>query len=575
MIKIATGTDDFRKLREGNKYYIDKTLMIKEFIDYDDEVALITRPRRFGKTLNMTMLREFFDQFKQSAVVFDGLAIMDTEYADQINTRPVIYLTFKNCSGSNIVALKKRLAKAMWDEYNRYLKLLENFADPEDGDYYIFYQVYKMFKEVFRFDEVDEKNNGAEVEDKIDDELLKSSLKELIRVASVFYGKRVLLLIDEYDQPLIEAHEGGFRENFSKDIYADFLGDALKSNDFLGQALLTGIQRVAKESIFSKLNNFTVYPVTDEIYAPYFGLTEAETKVALEAVGLALTDEVKSYYDGYVMGGVCVYNPWSILKYMRKKKLEPFWVKTSTNRLIKETIPTADADFKEAFEQLILDGEVEVSVNLEASFLELATTRTLWGLLINSGYLTVIKEYRSSFKRIIIPNEEVKEEFREIVATYTRLNADRLDEMFNALFDGRMDHFLKVYQKLVYDYLSVHDIKKQTGQALPEASYHNFFLGMAISTEGMYESTSNLEAGDGRGDITMISLQPNLRPHIIIEFKRGEDVEKLRQEALDQIFEKKYYIKLSGRVLCVGIAHNKKKCEIVSKEISADEFGEI
>ena len=574
MATLPIGTDDFREIREGDYYYIDKTLLIKDFITYKNKVALITRPRRFGKTLNMTMLREFFDLTKDSRAIFDGLAIMETEYADQLNSKPVIYLTFKNCSGANIDDLKDAMAFEMVHEYERFATEFKGKLDTENLSYFAFYRTYDALKAVFESRPKDKPSKSL-----VDTGLFKNSLRILIKAVSMFYNQHPILLIDEYDQPLINAHSKNFREKFSEDIYADFLGGALKGNEHLGQNLLTGIQRIAKESIFSKLNNFVVYTVIDEMYAPYFGLTEAETKVALEYVGLALTDDIKRYYDGYLMGGIGIYNPWSVLKYMFKKKLEPFWLNTSTNALIRTSILNADAEFKESFEELILDGEVEVLMNLEASFIELEEPETLWGLLVNSGYLTVLEDFGNEEYVLKIPNQEVKKEFRKIVANYTGLNSNRLNQMFNALVNCNMQKFLKMYQKLVYDYVSSHDIshrnKGEDHAKHFENSYHMFFLGMAVAVNGMYEITSNLEAGDGRGDIAMKSLQPHLRPHVLIEFKEGDNVKKLKQEALDQIFEKKYYVKLSGKVLCIGLAHSMKECELVYKEIIVDEYGTI
>ncbi|MCL1990911.1 MAG: AAA family ATPase [Defluviitaleaceae bacterium] len=410
MLTLPTGIDDFRELREKNKYYVDKTLMIRDFIQYDDKVALITRPRRFGKTLNMTMLREFFDLNKDSKEIFEGLAIMETEYARLINTKPVIYLTFKNCSGANMDDLKDSLASQMIKEYDRFATEFKDKVDSERLAYFAFYETYSALKQVLKARPKNERKISQ-----VDTHIFKRSLTTLIQAVSTFYDQHPILLIDEYDQPLINAHDENFREEFSKRIYADFLGEALKGNGYLGQNVLTGIQRVAKESIFSKLNNFVVYTVLDEMYAPYFGLTEVETKEALEQAELVLTDDVKRYYDGYVMGGIGIYNPWSILTYMLKKKLEPYWVNTSTNGLIKEAIPKADKGFHENFERLIRDKEVRISSNLEASFVELATPQTLWGLLINSGYLTVTKVFLSGATRVKIPNQEVKKEFREIV----------------------------------------------------------------------------------------------------------------------------------------------------------------
>ena len=542
---LAIGIDDFRRLREENYYYIDKTMMIKDFIEYRNYVSLITRPRRFGKTLNMTMLKEFFDISKDSRDIFQGLKIMETEHAEKINTVPVIYLTFKNCSGETAEEMKEGFANELWNEYRRFEDIFRSSVNRESNDYYRFYQIYEMLKkgEIKTF-------------------LLKSSLTELIKVVSIYHDSKPLVLIDEYDHPLIKAHEKGFREEFSS-VYGSFLGEALKGNEHLGQALLTGIQRVAKESIFSGLNNLMVYPVSSKKFAPHFGLNTDETRQLLLDYEVELDSRLRLYYDGYIFGGINMYNPWSMLYYLTEKELKPYWVKTSTNYLVKEAIRNAERDFTDVFEQLILDGEVKVSVNLEASFFELSSTATLWGLLVNSGYLTIVKECDYGTSVLKIPNQEVKEEFRLIVASYTSLSADRLRELFISLATNDMKKFLNIYQSLVYEYVSMHDIR--------ENSYHMLFLGMAISASDLYKITSNIEVGDGRPDVVMESLQPALRPHVIIELKQGEDIEKLKQEALEQILEKKYYAKLKGKVLCVGLAHNKKKCELAYKEIEIAE----
>jgi len=539
--KIPVGMDSFEDIRSNGFCYVDKTKMIVDFISLQNKVSLITRPRRFGKTLNMSMLSEFFDITKNSNELFAGLEIMNSEYANRLNSVPVISLTFKNCSASTAEGMKHSLADSLIMEYMRYDDLLSPFVDKEHNDYFHFFKILTLLKK-----------------GELPDNLLESSLMILTRAVSSFYNKKVLLLIDEYDQPLIKAHEKGFRDSFSS-LYGNFLSQSLKGNPYLEQALLTGIQRVVKESIFSGLNNFIVYTVMDEMYASYFGLTTQETSEVLEYYDLELTEDVKKYYNGYLFSGLEIYNPWSILNYIMKKHLRAYWINTSTNALIKDSIAKADKDFLEDFEELILDGEVEVSANLETSFIELADKNSLWGLLVNSGYLTVTKEYLGNYIRLRIPNMEVKEEFRQIVASYTRLNENRLNEMFNCLFNAKMDKFLKVYQKLVYDYVSVYDIK--------ENGYHMLFLGMAISVSGFYDISSNIESGDGRPDIVLKSLQPEVRPHIIIEFKQGENLEKLKSEALEQIFDKNYFAKLSGEVLCVGIAHNKKNCELAYKEI--------
>ena len=431
----------------------------------------------------------------------------------------------------------------MLREYLAFGELLGSDVNRKSADYFIFYQTY-----------------DALLEGSISDSMLSGSLAELTKAVSVFHGVKPILLIDEYDHLLIKSFEKGFRDKIVT-AYKNFLGEALKSNEHLGRAILTGVQRVAKESIFSELNNFVVYTVLDKKYSSYFGLNTEETRQILAGYNMELNADVQRYYDGYLFGGVETYNPWSILSYVEKEELRPYWINTSTNVLIRESIKKADQFFHKSFEKLISDGEVDVSANLEASFLELKSTATLWGLLINSGYLTVSKQLTSGACRIRIPNSEVKGEFRQIVAIYTHLGSDTLDELFGALIDQDMDRFTVIYERLILELVSYHDTKD-------ENSFHMLFLGMSISTSGMYKITSNIESDDGRHDIIMESLLPEIRPHIVIEFKHGENLEELKHEALKQIKEKRYYGKLHGKVLCIGIAHYQKKCQLVYEEIS-------
>jgi len=542
---LPIGKDDFRIIRENENYYVDKTLMIRDFIEYGDAVALITRPRRFGKTLNMTMLRDFFDITQKSENIFLGLSIMDTKYIKQMNSVPVIYLTLKGCIGESVEEMKEAIAEEILKEY---VKHESNFCEVQDTVfiYSRYFETLEMLKER-----------------KLDKVLLNHSLSYLIEALYTFYKVRPIVLIDEYDNPIIEAHGKGFRESF-RDFYATFLTTALKGNPYLGQALLTGIQRVAKESIFSKINNVTVYNVLDEQYAKYFGLMEEETSVLLNYYELALNDSVRSLYDGYLFSGIEIYNPWSILSYAQKRKLRSYWIKTSTNALVNESILSADYEFHEDFERLIKNGEVTVKVNLEASFTELPRTETLWGLFVNAGYLTVVYEdFEFGTLTVKIPNNEVLGEFRNIVGQYTRLSSQRLQNMLIALTNVELDDFLEIYQKLVLESTSYYDSK--------ENAYHMLMLGMVMNLRDIYKITSNIESGYGRSDIVMESKDAK-RPHIIIEFKQGEDIEKLKNEALQQILDKQYYIGLQGEVLCIGIAHDIKRCELVHKMLLRSEY---
>ena len=553
---LPIGKDDFRKIRESEleHYYVDKTGMIKDFIEYGNEVSLITRPRRFGKTLNMTMLRDFFDITQKSQDIFAGLKIMETKYAHQMNTVPVVSLSLKGCTGQTVAELEASVAEEVFKVYKKYGKHLAG-VDLKDEAYLRFFQTLEILK-----NEQTSQKKVAYIQENLI--YLENSLAYLLEALHTFYGERPIVLIDEYDNPIIEAHQLGFRTEFTS-FYATFLTTALKGNPHLQQALLTGIQRVAKESIFSKLNNIMVYNVLDEQYAPYFGLTEVETRHLLTYYDLELNDEVKSYYDGYLFAGVEVYNPWSILSYAHKKKLRSYWLKTSTNALIHESVATvsaSDDQFNQAFEQLIKDGEVAVRLNLEASFSELPRIDTLWGLFVNAGYLTVLHgDDKLNRFTIRIPNEEIKTEFVEIVSTYTKLSSQLLQDMLVALIEGTLDQFLKIYRQLVLEATSYHDAK--------ENAYHMLMLGMVMNLRELYKMTSNIESGHGRSDIRMESKESS-RPHIVIEFKQGDSVEKLKHEALKQIEENEYYAGLKGDVLCVGIAHDKKKCQLVHKMIT-------
>jgi len=403
---LPIGNDDFRDIRENHIYYVDKTLMIKDFIEYRDKVALITRPRRFGKTLSMTMLREFFDITKDSKAIFSGLAIMDTTYAELINSKPVIYFTFKDCNALDAGSLKIKLADIVRREYAKYILAFGDTTDKSHPYYLRFYQVYEML-----------------CRGEIDEDYLSFSIGYLITAVFAFYGIKPIVLIDEYDQPIISSYDHKYHAHLS-DFFSSFYGQALKGHGDLDLALLTGIQRVAKESIFSKLNNIMVYTVLDHKYASYFGLTGEETQTLLQYYGLELNEQVRAKYDGYLFGGIEIYNPWSILYYADKKELDNYWINTSTNSLIRESLREADSHFHKQFEQLLIDGEAKVGVMLETSFMELANRYTLWGLFINSGYLTVTDKHSQQMMTVQIPNNEVKSEFQVSVAAHNRKNCE-------------------------------------------------------------------------------------------------------------------------------------------------------
>ena len=539
--QLAIGIDDFRRIREEDYYYIDKTLLIKDFLTYKKYVTLITRPRRFGKTLNMTMMREFFDISKDSKSIFKGLQIMNTGFAKQMNTIPVIYLTFKNCSGNTPEALKESLAKAIWEEYMRYARLFGDSVDREDDRYYKFYLTYDKLRK-----------------EEISDSILESSLNRLMRAAYTFYEKRPIVLIDEYDHPLIKSYEKGFYDKFS-DLYTNFLGEALKGNEYLGQALLTGIQRITKESIFSELNNFLVYTPLSKQYAAYFGLQKSEVEKMLSTYNMKLTEEISSYYNGYVFGEIEIYNPWSLLSYLDEGTLKPYWRNTSTNALVRALIEDADYDFMEAFERLLIVGEVKVVVNLEASMEEHISPRTLWGMFVNTGYLTITKESTHGMSILRIPNLESKEEIRRMVASYTRLSIEKLSNLFIASITNDVNAFIKVFRNLVCEYDGIYELE--------DDNYYMLFLGMAASITGCYRILHYPQLGGTISGFALQSLHPDRSPSILIELRKGDDVEKLKQDALADILAGQYYTGLEGKVLCVGLAHNENTCDVAVKRV--------
>ncbi|MDR1688421.1 MAG: AAA family ATPase, partial [Clostridiales bacterium] len=347
---LPIGNDDFRKIREENFYYVDKTLMIRDFIESKDSVTLIARPRRFGKTLNMTMMREFFDISVNSKKIFEGLAIMETEYAGLINSKPVIFLSFKDCKARTARDLELLLKDCLYREYLRYENIFRDKLEEtalETKDF------YKMI------DTLRNPETGYN--------LFSFAILRLTEFVKDRYAVAPVLLIDEYDQPIISSYQHGYHDE-TGDFFSVFYGSAMKSNPSLGQALLTGVQRVAKESIFSQFNNVRVYTVLDKKYAPYFGLTEKETEETLNAYNLALDEAVQKKYNGYRFGGLVLYNPWSVLNYADFGVLDNYWINTSSNFLVKQALQRANKPFWDKFAKLVSGMEIPVGLTLETSY---------------------------------------------------------------------------------------------------------------------------------------------------------------------------------------------------------------
>ena len=540
--KIPTGIKSFRKLREENYYFVDKTLMIKDFLERGSEVTLITRPRRFGKTINMSMMSEFFDITKDSKEIFKGTKIMDTPYASELNQYPTIFISFADAK-ENKETIVKFIKNQFQLEYSRYNYIFKDMDEYEENDYRIINEGIKN-------------NQNGTLQD------IEKALIFLMRRLKKYYGKDVVLFIDEYDTPFIEANTGNFYQEI-KGSLATLLRSSLKNSDDLKYAMLTGIQRVAKENIFSDLNNLVVCDVTDQRYASYFGFTNNETQELLEYYGLELNDEVKKMYDGYHIGNQDIYNPWSLLNYADTQKLISFWVNTSANSMIKNALKQADYTFKNQYDKLIKESKLDTYVSMQTSFFEEANNSTLWGLFVNAGYLTVTKEINllKGKYRIEIPNEEVKQEFIKLTEYQLGLSSGTLDTVTESLVNEDQETFLENYQEILM-IPSYHDLEK-------ENSYHMMMLVMCLCLNKDYEIISNRKVGKGRDDL-ILKAKDEKRTSFVLEFKYLKEDKKALEEALDelsnkaiqQIKENKYDYGLKGKVIYIGLAHHGKNVSV-------------
>ena len=543
MKRIPIGIKDYPKIIEEDYYFVDKTLLIKEFIDRGNEVTLITRPRRFGKTLNMSMMAEFFDITKDSKEIFKGTKIMETKYASYLNQYPVIYLSFAGAKGSKedmVEIIKQNLFML----YSKHDFVFSDLNDYENTIYQgIKYHLSQFYTGNFKG--------------------INNSLSFLMEQMQKYYNKKVMVFIDEYDTPFIEAHAGGFYDDIRQSL-SSLLHNALKTSNSLQYGMLTGIQRVAKENIFSELNNLSVYTVGDEAYSKYFGFTTQETKELLEYYQMELNEEVKKMYDGYHIGNQDIYNPWSIINYAANKQLRPYWVNTSSNKMIKTAINEADKRFYQEYEQLIKEGKLDTWVWMETSFFEVSSTESLWGLLINAGYLTIEKiiDQTDGYCTIKVPNQELQREFRTLTSYHLHIDENELSRLFQSLIYERKEVFMQMYQELLLTLPSYHDLKD-------ENSYHMMVLGMSAWLKAEYEIKSNQESGKGRSDIILKARNEN-KPSYVIEFKytrdKKVDLKELAKEAVDQIIDNRYDMGLKGRVIYIGLAHRQKQCEVLWRQ---------
>lgn len=540
--KLAIGVQDFRSLRETNGYYVDKTLLIEEFLESGYQVTLITRPRRFGKTLNMSMLAEFLDCAKSSKDVFAGTKISNSYVMREMNEHPVVFLSFLNVKGDTAEEMLYQLTAAVRDEYQRYLHILKSGTLSEEE--------WKEFNYIY--EKLWDMEDGKEAK-----YCISRSIIVLCKALEACYKKKVYLLLDEYDTPFISANAGGYYHEV-RGTLAGMLSSSLKGNPALEKAMLTGIQRVAKENIFSGLNNLVVCTVNESDYSQYFGFTEAETRKLLRYYGMELSDEVKAMYDGYLFGETEIYNPWSVTSCAARKKLDYYWVNTSENSIIRNALESSSDTFISDFKRLITHEMTEVPIEMETSYFEQPDAASLWGLLMNAGMITVVKPFAENLYVVRVPNYEVRKAFQNLTASYMKVEEGYFLRMLLFLEKERMEEFAAEYQQILLELPSYYDLKS-------ENSYHMMMLGMCAFMYKNYEVRSNRESGNGRSDILLCAKKTNL-PHMILEFKYTKDetqsLEALAQEAIEQIKVREYDAGMAGEVYYIGLAHCGKKVEV-------------
>ena len=535
---ISIGNQGFDDIRGNQCFYIDKTAFIKEWWDAKDVVTLITRPRRFGKTLNMSMLNCFFsNRYAGRGDLFEGLSIWEDEKYRQLQgTYPVIFISFADVKQADC-------GEAIW----KIKKIISNI-----------YQQYAWLGswEGLTFTE---REQFARVNSDMENMLAQSAVQDLCNYLNRYYEKKVIILLDEYDTPMQEAYVHGYWDEFTL-FMRSFFNATFKTNPYLERAVMTGITRVSKESIFSDLNNLNVVTTTSDEYCTCFGFTEDEVYDSLEKFGLSdKKSEVKKWYDGFVFGShKDIYNPWSITSYLDKRKLAPYWASTSSNVLVSRLIQTAPSDIKQMMEDLISGREIVVNFDEQIVFNQLDTDESaIWSLLVASGYLKPDNvEYRGEllepWYHLSITNLETRSMFSNMFKGWFKGTASNYNAFVSALVKGDVEAMNEYMNDVALTTISSFDVgTHRSEKAHPERFYHGFVLGLMVEQAESYEIRSNRESGFGRYDIMMIPKKNNL-PAIVIEFKvynprREQTIEDTVHVALKQIEEKSYDTELIAR----------------------------
>lgn len=547
---ISIGKQDFSSLRENNCFYIDKSDLIREWWDSQDEITLITRPRRFGKTLNMSMLNYFFSNlYTDKKALFEDLSIWKEEkYRNLQGIYPVIFISFASVKGNTYQDTRDGVIMAINEAYSEHRYLLE-WKGLTEGE-------RKCFEELDNY----AKNPG--IKEPVANDTICNAVKNLSNCLYRYYKKKTLIFLDEYDTPMQESYLYEYWEEFIAFI-RNFFNATFKTNLYLERAMMTGITRVSKESVFSDLNNLNVVTTTAREYETCFGFTEQEVFCALETMGMSEEKQlVKSWYDGFVFGSrKDIYNPWSITNYLDKKQLRPYWADTSSNGLINRLIRRSSPEIKELMEELLQGREIVVNFDEQIVFEQLEQDENaIWSLMLASGYLKATEvEYRGILRdpwyHLMITNLETTAMFSNLFKGWFYQSRSNYNQFVKALLNSDLDamnYYMNQISMATFSYFDMSG--KEDGSGAPERFYHGFVLGLIADQTDQYEICSNRESGFGRYDVMMIPRKPGNRkyPAIIMEFKvhnskKEETLEETVDHALDQIEAMNYDAQLFAR----------------------------
>ena len=544
MKRIGIGVSDFKHLIEEDFYYFDKTKFIDEIIKDGAQVKLFTRPRRFGKTLNMSMLKYFFDikEAEENRKLFKNLYIEKTNSFKEQGKYPVVFLSLKDLKATTWEEMERKIIITLSDFLSEYEYLLNELSGIN----------FENLKNIIY------KEAG------IDD--LTTTLKFLTKILYEKYNKKIVVLVDEYDSPLVSAYINGYYEK-AKNFFKTFYSLVLKDNNYLQMGILTGIIRVIKAGIFSDLNNLRTYTILSDDYTDSYGLTEEEVEKSLKDYGIeAEISKVKDWYDGYKFGDSEVYNPWSILNFLQDKKLRAYWVDTSGNDLINNVLKMRNKNIITALERLFNGEGLRQNISGTSDLSKILSDDEIWELLLFSGYLTVEEKINQDNYILRLPNKEVKSLFRKtFIETYIA-RGSKLSFLMESLIENKIEDYEENLQEVLLASVSYNDTKKGN-----EAFYHGLIMGMGLYLEGEYITKSNIESGLGRYDF-LIEPKNKSKRAFIMEFKSTDSVEKLEEvskEALKQIEDKKYDISLKQNgikeITYIGIAFCGKQIKISYK----------